>query len=120
MKAFVRGLAAVVLGLIAFVVVAGTGEAVGIGAFVSVLVSWALGAFAGGWVAARLAPSKKIVFGLVIGAFGLVAAIFNMLMIPHPAWVWVVGLAEFIPAAYLGARLALPSPSTAIGPPEVE
>jgi hypothetical protein len=65
MKAFMRGLAAVVLGLIAFVVVSGTGEAVGIGAFVSVSVSWALGAFAGGWVAARLAPAKKIVFGLV-------------------------------------------------------
>ncbi len=79
------------------------------GALVGVLISWAFGAFAGAWVAARLAPLNKLLFGLGIGALGVLAAVADMLMIPHPAWMWVLGVAEFIPAAYLGARLATPS-----------
>jgi hypothetical protein len=76
------------------------------GAFVAVLAAWALASFAGAWVAARLAPGGHLAFGLAIGALGTLAAIATMLMIPHPIWVWVLGVAEFLPAAYLGAKLA--------------
>jgi hypothetical protein len=79
-----------------------------LGVFVSLLVGWALAAVAGAWVAARLAPAQKLRFGLTIGVIGLLAAIGDMLMIPHPPWVWAVAIVEFLPAAYLGARLAMP------------
>jgi hypothetical protein len=82
-----------------------------VGAFVWLLVTWALAAFAGAWVAARLAASGKLAFGLAIGTLGLLGAVATMLMIPHPIWVWVLGVAEFLPAAYLGAKLAILRPS---------
>ncbi len=77
-----------------------------IGALVSVTVAWGLAAFAGAWVAARVAPGGPLAFGLGIGVLGLSAAVATMMMIPHPLWMWVVAVVEFLPAAYLGARLA--------------
>jgi hypothetical protein len=134
-----RGILAVILGLVTLFVLVGAGEFVGhtifppppgldpndldsikanidkipAGVFVSVLVAWLLAAFAGGWVAARLAPGGKLAFGLAIGTLGLLAAVANMWMIPHPIWVWIIGVAEFLPAAYLGAMLAMPRRSKA-------
>ncbi len=79
-----------------------------IGALVSVTVAWGLATFAGAWVAARVAPGGPLAFGLGIGVLGLSAAVATMMMIPHPLWMWVVGVVEFLPAAYLGAWLAMP------------
>jgi hypothetical protein len=31
---------------------------------------------------------------------------FNMLMLPHPIWMWVAAVVELLLAAYVGARLA--------------
>ena len=76
------------------------------GALVSVVLARAVGARAGAWVAARVAPGGKIAFGMAIGIVGLLGAVAHMLMIPHPVWLWVVAIAEFLPAAYLGAWLA--------------
>jgi hypothetical protein len=75
------------------------------GAFVLVLISWALGTFIAAGIAARIAPGAKMAYGLSIGAVFLIAGIMNMSMFPHPVWMWVIGLAEFLPVAYLGARL---------------
>jgi hypothetical protein len=81
-------------------------KALPMGTLVAVLVPWALGSFAGAWVAARLAPVAKLAFGLAIGLIGLLAAVAIMLMIPHPVWMWVAAVVELLPAAYLGAKLA--------------
>ena len=86
-----------------------------IGALVSVLMAWALATFAAAWVAARVAAGGQLAFGLSMGILGLVAAIATMLMIPHPTWMWILGIAEFLPAAYLGAKLAAPRASPAAG-----
>jgi len=135
MRKIVRGVLAVILGFVAFSVVVMIGENIGhmifpipgglnpsdpesikavmeklpVGALVAVVVAWGVGAFAGAWVAARLAPGSKLIFGLAIGVLGLFATVGNMLLIPHPTWMWVLGIAELLPAAYLGARLATPS-----------
>jgi len=123
-----RGILAVILGFVTFFVVVMIGghvshlifplpagfdhhdpeavKALPLGALVALLVVWALAAFAGAWVAARLAPGGKLAFGLSIGLIGLLAAVAIMLMIPHPVWMWVVAVVEFLFAAYLGARLA--------------
>ncbi len=76
-----------------------------IGALISVLMGWGLATFAGAWVAARVATVYRLAFGLSIGVLGLIAAIATMMMIPHPTWMWVLGVAEFLPFAYLGAKL---------------
>jgi len=123
-----RGILAAILGFVNFVVVVMIGEhvshlifplpagfdhhdpeavkALPMGALVALLVVWGSAAFAGAWVAARLAPAGKLAFGLSIGFVGLLAAVAIMLMIPHPTWMWVAAVVDFLPAAYLGARLA--------------
>ncbi len=75
------------------------------GALLLVLLAWALGAFAGGLVASRLAGRAPLGHALAAASILLAGGIVNMLMIPHPAWFWVAGIAVFFPAAYLGARL---------------
>lgn len=68
------------------------------GAFVAVLVAWGLGALAGSfaavYVSGRDAPGYLI--GVLLGA----AAIANLLVIPHPLWMWV-GAAILIPLGTL-------------------
>lgn len=75
-----------------------------VGAFLFAVASWIVAAFAGAWLAARLAPSRKLVHGGVVGALMLAATIANLLMIPHPAWVILSGLAGVPLSAWLGAR----------------
>ncbi len=75
------------------------------GMFALVLVAWAVGTFIGAGIAARVASRWKISHGMVIGTLFLLASISQMQMFPHPTWVWVVGIAEFLPVAYLGAKL---------------
>jgi len=140
MRVFLRGLLAIVLGLVMFFVVVLAGEFLGMSiygikvdpndphsindviktiptrALVAVVLAWACGAFVGGWVAASLAPARKIAFGLAIGVVGLLITIVNLVSLPHPVWMWVVGAAELVPAAYLGAWLApgrQPAPAVA-------
>ncbi|MFN8524607.1 MAG: hypothetical protein U0821_16035 [Chloroflexota bacterium] len=77
-----------------------------VGAFVMVLAAWALGALGGAWVAGRLAGRAQIAHGLAVAAFGLGAAIANMVMLPHPAAMWVGAFVEFPLCGYLGGRWA--------------
>jgi MFS family permease len=84
-------------------------EQLPLGAFLFVLAAWAIGTFAGAWVAASLATRARFVHGLVVGAFFLLAGVLNMLMIPHPAWMWAGALLVFVVCSYLGARLAAPA-----------
>jgi len=77
-----------------------------VGAFLVVIAGWILGALAGGWVTARLAPQAAAQHGLVLGALLTLAGVANNLMIPPPLWFWVVSLIVLMPAAYVGARFA--------------
>lgn len=77
-----------------------------VGSLLFVLLAWIVGTFAGAWTAARIARRAPVGHGLVVGVLGLAAAIANMLMIPHPVWFWVLGVAVFLPTAWLGARIA--------------
>jgi hypothetical protein len=81
-------------------------EALPIRPLAAVLIAWGLGTFAGTWVAAQVAPAAKLAFGVGFGVVGLVAAIAIMTVMAHPMWMWVVGVVEFLPLAYLGAWLA--------------
>jgi hypothetical protein len=82
-----------------------------------VLLGWIVGTFAGAWITALRADRAPIGHGLVLGGLFLVAAIVNMLMIPNPVWFWILGVAIFLPSAFLGAKLGArsrPVPSPAL------
>jgi hypothetical protein len=86
---------------------------------VPVFLGWAVGTFAGAALAALLAGRAPVAHGLIIGVLFLLAGIANMLMLPHPLWFWVVGLAVFLPAGYLGGKCAsrgksIATPGTAL------
>jgi hypothetical protein len=68
-------------------------------------VAWTLGAFAGGFVAARIArhPRGAAVLIALLVMSGVVGMI---LRVPHPSWLAAAGLLLPIPAALLAARLA--------------
>jgi hypothetical protein len=72
----------------------------------SVLLAWVIGALAGAWVAARIAMQWQIGHAGVISAIVLAGAVANMLMIPHPVWMWVGALVLIPLAAYVGGRWA--------------
>jgi hypothetical protein len=78
-----------------------------IGALLVVIVGWILGGVAGGWTTARLAARATAGHGLVLGALLTLAGVANNLMLPPPLWFWIASLVVLVPAAYLGARLAI-------------
>src|SRR3954468_14389919 len=57
-----------------------------VGALGFVLAAWGLGTCAGTAVAARLAPQRPELHGGVTGLFPLLAAVANMILLPHPTW----------------------------------
>lgn len=76
-------------------------------AMLVVLAGWALAAFLGGWVAARIARHRRVA-AILIGALVLAGVIANSTMIPHPLWMTIAGLVLPLPLAWLAARMATP------------
>jgi predicted MFS family arabinose efflux permease len=76
------------------------------GAFVFIIVGWGVGTFAGSWVAGRIATRNKSARGLVVTVLLTLGGLFTLLAIPHPVWVWVLGLAALVGGGYAGSRLA--------------
>ena len=76
------------------------------GALMVVLVGWALGGLLGGLFAAWIGRSAPVAHALVLGGLLTLAGIANNLMLPPPAWFWIASLLVFLPATYVGARLA--------------
>lgn len=79
-----------------------------LGALAFVVVAWALGALAGGWVAARIGRPHPRVAAAVVGAAVIAGVVMMVLQIPHPLWMSATGLLLPLPLALLGARLASP------------
>jgi len=77
-----------------------------VGAFLVVLIGWALGSFVGGFVAARIAPASPLAHALVLGGLLTLAGVANNLLIPPPGWFWIPTLLVFLPGACAGASVA--------------
>ena len=80
-----------------------------------IVFAWGIGAFAGGYVAAKISRPWPRSAALVIGLFVLIGVVGMILMAPgHPTWMAILGLVLPVPMALLGARVArprvLPSP----------
>jgi len=76
------------------------------GAFLMVLLAWGLGTFAGAWVCAKVAGRAKLGHALFLATLLLVAGVSNMLVMPHPIWMWPSAFAVFAGAGVAGGRLA--------------
>lgn len=74
-------------------------------------VAWLAGSLVGGWAAARLAPTARTRHALVAGAALVTAGLSDLAALPHPLWLWPLGLATWLSAAWLGAWLARPRPA---------
>lgn len=69
-----------------------------------VAAAWFIGALAGSWVANLIA--KRALAGWIVVALVLAAGIYTMTTIPHPAWMWAMGIALPLIAGWLAQRLA--------------
>lgn len=83
-------------------------------AFGLVVLAWAVGTFTGAFLAARIARRSPLLHGLTIGGLFLVAGAVNMLLLPHPAWMWIAGVFAFLGGGYLGGRLGSPGSGPAV------
>lgn len=77
-----------------------------LGAWLMVLLSYAVGTFVGSAVGAKLsAPDGPLRQGLFVAALMLIAGIMNMNAIPHPIWFWMSCIVLIIVTGFSGAKL---------------
>ena len=63
-------------------------------------------AFVGGWVAARLGASRRMVLAMIVGVLSLAGGIANAVMLSAPVWTWIE--MPFYPlVAWLAGRMEL-------------
>lgn len=77
-----------------------------VAALLFVLAGWTLGSLVGGYIAARISRLHKRGAALSIGIAMILLVIMNMLMIPHPLWMSVLGVTLPVPFALLGRKFA--------------
>ena len=78
-----------------------------------VVVAWVVGAFIGGWVAAKVSRSYPRAAAVIVALMVVAGVVGMILQLPgHPRWMAALGLLLPIPAALLGARLVRPRPAT--------
>lgn len=75
-----------------------------LGALAMVVLGWLLGAAFGAMLAARLARPHGLGPAMAVGVAMLLASAATMLMIPHPLWMVLFGLAAPLPIAWLCGR----------------
>ena len=80
-----------------------------IGAFLLVLLSYALGSFVGSWVAARNAPSSPLAHALAVGVVLTFVGLMNLTAFRHPTWFVVLNVPEFVLFAWLGGLAGRPA-----------
>ena len=74
-----------------------------------VVMAWVVGAFAGGWVAAKISRKYPRAAAVIVALMVVAGVVGMILQLPdHPRWMAALGLLLPIPAALLGAKLAGP------------
>lgn len=74
-----------------------------------VVLAWVVGAFAGGWVAARISRSHPRTAAVIVALLVMAGVVAMIVQMPdHPRWMAALGLLLPIPAALLAAKLARP------------
>lgn len=86
---------------------AAAGPAIPSGALALVLAGWMAGALAGGFLAGRLVQRRQHAHAVAVGLVVLASAIWTMLTLPHPAWMWVASILLIPAAGWVGGALAM-------------
>ena len=78
---------------------------------VLVIVTHAAGTFFGSFTAVRISREAHIIPASIVAGLMLLGGIFNVMLIPHPAWFNAIDLLLYIPAALLAWKLVCLGPS---------
>jgi hypothetical protein len=73
--------------------------------YVGTLLAHQLGTLTGAFIAAKIAPVRKMIFALLIGIWFLFGGIYAISLIPSPIWFTIVDLTLYIPFAFMGGKL---------------
>jgi hypothetical protein len=73
--------------------------------YVSTLLAHQLGTLVGAFVAAKIAPLRKMIFSMAIGVWFLLGGIYACTLIPAPTWFVITDFALYIPFAFIGGKL---------------
>jgi hypothetical protein len=74
-----------------------------IGAFLMLLLGYAVASFSGGLVASLVAGVRKPIPAIIVGTLLTFSGIGNLVMMPgHPMWFAIVSSLVYIPLSYLG------------------
>jgi hypothetical protein len=77
------------------------------GSFIMVLIAWSTAAFAGPWVARRIAGNAPAWPSLLVALLFLALCTYNLVVVPTPMWM-IVGALILVPlATWLGLRTPL-------------
>ena len=80
-----------------------------VAALLFVAVAWIVGAFVGGWVAARISRRWPRSAAIAVSLVVLLGVVQMIRQVPgHPQWMAILGLLLPIPAALLAAHFARP------------
>jgi hypothetical protein len=80
-------------------------RAMSAGTYVMVILSYALGSLAGGYVASMI--SLSIQTAMVVGGIQSLMGIINLVSLPHPLWFTVVCMLVYLPFAFVGGWFRL-------------
>ena len=75
-------------------------------AWILVLAAHLGQAFVGGWVAARLGASRRMMLAMIVGVLSLAGGIANALMLSAPVWTWIE-MPFYLVVAWLAGRMEL-------------
>ena len=80
-------------------------DALPIGAMLFVAAAWFIATLGGTLAACKIGDAKPMIYAIVIGGLMLVATVANLIMIPHPLWFSILGVAGIAGGAWLGMTL---------------
>ena len=76
-----------------------------LGALLFVASAWFLGTISGTFAACRIGTTKPQIYAMVVTGLMLLATAANLIMIPHPLWFSILGIAGVIAGGWLGMKL---------------
>lgn len=71
-------------------------------ALLLVLLAYAVGSFAGGYLTALISKGHERILLLIVGGLFTLGGLYNTLSLPHPGWFWI-NLLIFIPMVLWGS-----------------
>ena len=74
--------------------------------FVGTWLAHQSGTLVGAFVAAKIAPSHKMIFAVAVGVWFLLGGIYAATLVPAPIWYLFADIALYIPVAYIGGKIA--------------